>query len=182
MQRLAGVLSVVSATWLTLPLVTPTPVAQAAFDAANASIPIDATTQIEVHTSASCVTADRQCYFSASANLRTPEGPTGFPPDLWARQTTTLRTSDELNYLGDSEFNGEFTRMYKAFGPVEFTTIYIGAGPVEKYQINGLTRTTDWRTGQPKLDADYIVCSHIQVVYSGVNLTSPDACAQTTYS
>ena len=39
-----------------------------------------------------------------------------------------------------------------------------------------------WQTGQPKTDADYIVCSHIQVVYNGVNITTPDACAQTTYS
>ncbi len=70
--------------------------------------------------------------------------------------------------------------MFKSIGPVEFTTIYFGGGPVEKYQIHGNTWTTDWATGQPKLDADYIVCTHIQVVYAGVNLTSPDACAQTT--
>ena len=31
-------------------------------------------------------------------------------------------------------------------------------------------------------DADYIVCAFIQVVYGGVNLTTPTACAQTTYS
>jgi hypothetical protein len=27
-----------------------------------------------------------------------------------------------------------------------------------------------------------IVCTHIQVVYSGVNITSPSTCAQTTFS
>ena len=54
--------------------------------------------------------------------------------------------------------------------------------PVEKYRLVGDTRTIDWATGLPKTDADYIVCAHIQVVYAGVNLTSPDACAQTTYS
>jgi len=32
------------------------------------------------------------------------------------------------------------------------------------------------------LEADVIACSHIQVVYSGVNITSPDTCAQTTFS
>jgi hypothetical protein len=32
------------------------------------------------------------------------------------------------------------------------------------------------------LTADVIACAHIQVVYAGVNITSPDACAQTTFS
>ena len=56
--------------------------------------------------------------------------------------------------------------MFKSIGPVELTTIYFGEGPVEKYQINGYSCTTDWATGQPKTDADYIVCAQIQVVYS----------------
>ena len=155
MKRLASVLAAVSTTWLTLALVTPTTVASAALDTADTSFPINEFTQLEVHTTANCVLADNRCYFHAAANLRSPEGPTGFPPDLWARQTTTLRSSDR--------------------------TVY-GEGPVENYQINGYSNTTDWATGRPKTDADYIVCAQIQVVYSGVNVTSPSTCAQTTYS
>ena len=181
MKRLSSVLAAVSTTWLTLALVTPTAVSSAALDTADTSFPINEFTQLEVHTTANCVLADARCYFRAAANLRTPEGPTGFPPDLWARQTTTLRTSDRTVYL-DSDFDAPNTRMFKSIGPVEFTTIYFGEGPVEKYQINGYSWTTDWGTGRPKTDADYIVCAQIQVVYSGVNVTSPSTCAQTTYS
>ena len=31
-------------------------------------------------------------------------------------------------------------------------------------------------------DDEEVVCAQIQVVYSGVNVTSPSTCAQTTYS
>ena len=37
-----------------------------------------------------------RCTFNTTANLLTPDGPTGFPGDVWARQTTTLRSSDRL--------------------------------------------------------------------------------------
>ncbi|CAA0080792.1 Uncharacterised protein [Mycolicibacterium vanbaalenii] len=171
----------VAATSAALALFASAPGAQAAVDTADASIPVDPVTAIEVHTTADCVRAVNQCFFTASANLRTPAGAIGFPDDLWARQTTTLRSMDRSVYL-DSSFVGENTRMFKSIGPVEFTTIYFGGGPVEKYQLRGNTWPTDWSTGQPKLDADYIVCSHIQVVYAGVNLTTPDACSQTTFS
>ncbi len=179
-KRFARLSAAVAATWLALALVTPTADSSAAADAADAAIPVNAVDTLQVHASANCVRADGQCYFTASANLLTPRGPIGFPDDLWARQTTTLRSMDRMVYL-DSDFDAPNTRMFKSIGPVEFTTIYFGGGPVEKYQIHGNTWTTDWATGQPKLDADYIVCTHIQVVYAGVNLTSPDACAQTTY-
>ncbi|MGE0217484.1 MAG: hypothetical protein AB7F42_00395 [Mycolicibacterium sp.] len=180
MKRFATGTSAVAATWLALAAGTVAPQSAAAVDTADASIPVDAVTTLEVHTSANCVPADKQCYFTASANLATPQGRTGFPNDLWARQTTTLRSMDRMVYL-DSDFDAPDTRMFKSIGPVEFTTIYTGGGPVERYQIHGNTWPTDWVTGQPKLDADYIVCTHIQVVYAGVNLTSPDACAQTTF-
>ncbi|WP_299564177.1 hypothetical protein [uncultured Mycolicibacterium sp.] len=181
MNRLAAAAALASTLCLGLTTLTPPAPARAAIDTATASIPVPGGV-VEVHTTANCVLAENQCHFTASANLLTPEGPTGFPPDLWARQTTTLRSMDKLNYLGDTYFFGENTRMFKGLGPVEFTTIYFGAGPVEKYRISGFTRTVNWRDGQPKTDADYIVCSHIQVVWAGVNLTTPDACAQTTYS
>jgi hypothetical protein len=32
------------------------------------------------------------------------------------------------------------------------------------------------------LDADVIACAEIQVVYSGVNITSPSTCSQTTFT
>jgi hypothetical protein len=180
-KRFARTLAMVSVTWLTLAVVTPVAQSSAAVDTADASIPVDPVTTLEMHTTANCVRAEANCYFTAAANLRTPEGPTGFPNDLWARQTTTVRSSDRLVFL-DSDFDAPNTRMFKSVGPIEFTTIYFGGGPVEKYQIHGNSWPVDWNTGQPKLDADFIVCAHIQVVYAGVNLTSPDACAQTTFS
>lgn len=180
-KRFASMLAIVSVTWLTLASVTPVTTSSAAVDTADASIPVDAVTTLEMHTTANCVRAKSNCYFTAGANLRTPEGPIGFPGDLWARQTTTVRSSDRLVFL-DSDFDAPNTRMFKSVGPIEFTTIYFGGGPVEKYQIRGNSWPVDWNTGQPKLDADFIVCAHIQVVYAGVNLTSPDACAQTTFS
>lgn len=180
-NRLAAILAAISATWLTLAFVTPMPVSSAAVDTADASIPVDAVTTLEMHTTANCVRAENNCYFTAGANLRTPEGPIGFPNDLWARQTTTLRTMHRDVYV-DSDFDAPNTRMFKSITDVEFTTIYFGGGPVDKYQIHGNSWLVDWRTGLPRPDSDYIVCAHIQVVYAGVNLTSPDACAQTTFS
>ena len=180
MQRFASMLGVISATWLTLALATSAATSSAALDTADASIPVDAVTTLEMHATANCVKAEHNCYFTAGANLRVPEGPIGFPNDLWARQTTTLRTSHRDVYV-DSDFDAPNTRMFKSLTDVEFTTIYFGGGPVEKYQIHGNSWPVDWRTGLPRTDSDYIVCAHIQVVYAGVNLTSPDACAQTTF-
>lgn len=57
-----------------------------------------------------------------------------------------------------------------------------GEGPPEKYQTVGQIDSTDWSTGQPRTDERVIVCTHIQVVYSGVNITSPSTCAQTAFS
>ena len=103
-----------------------------------------------------------------------------FPDEFYARQNTTVRSTNRLVYL-DSDFNAPNTRMMKSIGPVEFPTVYFGGGPPEKFMVHGNTRTIDWATGRPKIDADYIVCAFIQVVYGGINLTSPTACAQTTY-
>jgi hypothetical protein len=180
MGRFVGVTALISAAWLTLALVTPTAVSSAAENSATASIPIDSLTTLEIHTTANCVKADNQCYFTSAANLLTPDGPTGFPAQFYARQNTTLRSSDRAVYL-DSDFDAPNTRMFKSLGPVEFSTVYFDGGPPEKFTLRGNTWTTDWATGRPKTDADYIVCSYIQVVYANVNLTSPTACAQTTY-
>jgi hypothetical protein len=181
MKRFAGSAALISAIWLAMAVVTPTAVSSAAEKSATASIPVDPVTTLEVHTTANCVKAANQCFFTSRANLLTPEGPTGFPPQFYARQNTTLRSMDRLAYL-DTDFNAPNTRMFKSIGPVELSTVYFDGGPPEKFTLNGNTWTTDWSTGQPKLDADFIVCSYIQVVYANVNLTSPTACAQTTYS
>jgi hypothetical protein len=101
-------------------------------------------------------------------------------PEGAPRQNTTLRSMNRMVYL-DSDFDASNTRMFKSVGSVEFSTVYFDGGPPEKFTLRGNTRTTDWATGRPKLDADYTACSYLQVVYAGVNLTSPTACAQTTY-
>ena len=165
---------------LTAVLSTPA-VASAATDTGDTSFPLPDGTQLEVHVTTNCVSADKQCYFTVAANRRTGDGIDGFPGDLWARQTTTLRSSNRLNNL-ETQVVAANTRQYKEMGRREITTIYFGGGPPEKYQISGQTQPTDWQTGQPLLNADYIVCAEIQVVYSGVNITSPTACAQTTFS
>ena len=62
------------------------------------------------------------------------------------------------------------------------TTVYFSEVPPDKYQTTGRIESTNWSADQPKTDVTVIVCTHIQVVYSGVNTTSPATCAQTTFS
>src|SRR5262245_51009947 len=81
-----------AAALVTAMLVTP-PGANAAVNTAVTSIPVDPATQIEMHVTADCRIAEGKCYFDTAANLLGPDGPTGFPGDLWARQTITLRSS-----------------------------------------------------------------------------------------
>ena len=128
-----------------------------------------------------CFKSDGHCDFIAGADMRTPDGVTGFPPGLWARQTTEIRSSNRMAYL-DAHANGQYERVMKSMGTDEITTVYFGEGPPDKYQTTGRIDSTDWSTGQPKTDVNVIVCTHIQVVYTGVNITSPSTCAQTTLS
>ena len=97
-----------------------------------------------MHVTANCVSADKQCYFTVAANRRSDAGVEGFPGDLWARQTTTLRSSNRLNNL-ETQVVADNTRQYKEMGRREITTIYFGGGPPEKYQISGQTQPTDWQ-------------------------------------
>ena len=113
--------------------------------------------------------------------MLTPDGVAGFPPGLWARQTTEIRSSNRLAYL-DTHASGQYERVMKSMGSDEITTVYFGEGPPDKYQTTGRIDSTDWQTGQPKTDNNVIACTHIQVVYPGVNITSPSTCAQTTFS
>jgi hypothetical protein len=70
----------------------------------------------------------------------------------------------------------------KEGGSDVITTVYFGDGPPDKYQTTGRIDSADWSTGQPKTDVNVIVCTHMQVVYTGINITSPSTCAQTTFS
>lgn len=176
MKRLAGVLAAVAAA-----LAIPMPSASAAVNTADASIPVNAAQTLEMHVTVNCIKAEANCLWNTAANLRAPEGILGFPGDLWARQTTTVRTMDRGVYV-QSDFDAPNTRLFKSLTDVELTTIYFGGGPPEKFQIHGNTWPVDQRTGQPRTDVPLIVCAHIQVVYAGVNLTSPDACATAAFS
>lgn len=180
MNRLARILAALSATWLTVALVAPSAVSSAAVDTADASIPLDPATSLEMHTTVNCLAGQANCLFNTNFNLRTPDGPAGFPGDLWARQTTTLRTMNRGVYL-EADFDAPDTRLFKSLTDVELTSIFFGGGPPDRFQFHGNTWPTDWRTGQPRTDTPVIVCAHVQVVYAGVNLTSPDACAQAAF-
>ncbi|OBH77968.1 hypothetical protein [Mycobacterium scrofulaceum] len=159
----------------------PYPAAGAASNTATTLFPLDGPNQLETRTILNCFKADGHCDFTAGADMLTPDGVTGFPNGLWARQTTEIRSSNRLAYL-DAHATGQYERVMKSMGSDEITTVYFGEGPPEKYQTTGRIDSTDWQTGQPKTDNNVIVCTHIQVVYPGVNITSPSTCAQTTFS
>lgn len=179
MKRCLDVLA--AATAMAMTLVGPMPQAAAAVDTAVATIPVNAAQTLEMAATANCIKAEAKCFVDTQANLRAPEGVLGFPGDLWARQTTTLRTMDRGVYINFS-FKTPNTRSFKSLTDVEFTTIYFGGGPPEKFQFRADVWPVDQSTGGPRTDVPLIACSHIQVVYAGVNLTSPDACAQAAFS
>jgi len=98
---------------------------------------------LETHTLVDCHRATGSCDFTAEVDMRTPDGVTGFPPDVWARQTTEIRSTNRLAYL-DVHGTGQFERVMKAMGSDEITTVYFGAGPPDKYQTTGrIDSTTD---------------------------------------
>jgi hypothetical protein len=177
MMRLVTGFAVVASMLTFLPM----PISAAASNTATTLFPLDGANQLETHMFLNCFTSGGYCDFTAGADVRTPDGVTGFPPGLWARQTTEIRSSNRLAYL-DAHANGQYERVHKAMGNDEITTVYFGEGPPDKYQTTGHIDSTDWQTGQPKTDVNVITCTHIQVVYPGVNITSPSTCAQTTFS
>lgn len=184
-----------AAALLTAVLVHPAS-AMAASNTATTSIPVDPATSIEMHVTANCVQAEGRCVFNTTANLLTPDGPTGFPGDAWARQTITVRSTDrnvwqEAGYSAPSgtpradkgaNHDNVLSKMYKSLSDVEISITTFGGGPIERFQADGESVPTDWSTGQPNTRAPFIACTQIQVVYGGVNLTTPSACAQTTFS
>jgi hypothetical protein len=159
----------------------PPAVSPAASNTATTLFPLDDGTQLETFARLDCHPVIGSCDFTVGADRRTSDGVTGFPPDLWSRQSTQMRPTDRLAYL-DVHAAAQFDRVHKEGGSDEVTTIYLGEGPPEKYQTTGRIDSTDWRTGQPRTDVKVIMCTHIQVVYSGVNITSPSTCAQTGFS
>ncbi|OCB29600.1 hypothetical protein A5675_05165 [Mycobacterium malmoense] len=177
MKRLITVFAVVGSALM----FAPAPAAGAASNTATTLFPLDGPNQLETRTVLNCFKSDGHCDFTAGADMLTPDGVTGFPNGLWARQTTEIRSSNRLAYL-DAHATGQYERVMKSMGSDEITTVYFGEGPPEKYQTTGRIDSTDWQTGQPKTDNNVIVCTHIQVVYPGINTTSPSTCAQTTFS
>lgn len=153
------------------------PTAAAGSNAATTLFPIDEANQIETHSFVNCH-GGGNCDFVAGANMRTPDGPAGFPSGLWARQTTEIRSNNRVAYL-DVHATSQFERVFKDGGTDTITTQYFGDGPPDKYQTTGVINSTSRSTGQPMGDVVVYVCAHIQVVYPGVNLTSPSTCATT---
>ena len=187
-------LTAAGAVALLIAAIAPSASASAASNSAVTSIAVDPATQIEMHVNADC--AGTRCTFNTTANLLTPDGPTGLPGDAWARQTITVRSSDrtvwqEAGYSAPSgtpradkgaNHDNVLSKMYKSLNDVEISVTTFGGGPIERFQVDGDSVPTDWGTGQPNTRANFIACSQIQVVYGGVNLTTPSACAQTTFS
>lgn len=169
-------------------------VAGAATNSGMSSIPAPGGT-LEVHASADCVEAGARCSFNTQINLLTPQGQIGFPQEFWARQTVTLRSTDrsvwqEVSYSAPTgappetkgaNINNVLSRSFKAVSGDELSVTYFGGGPLERFRTDGVAVQTDWATGKPTTKGGFIVCSNVQVVYSGVNFTSPPACAQTTF-
>jgi hypothetical protein len=178
MRPIATRAALVAATALTIALVSQAAPATAAENTATRGIAVNEFDTAQIHVTANCVKADHQCYFNTLADLLTPDGTTGFPSDFYGRQNTTIRSTSRLVYM-DADFDAANTRMFKSINDTEFATVYFaGNAPV----MHGSARTVDWETGQPNTDAGFIACAFIQVVYGGINLTTPTTCAQTTYS
>lgn len=188
MTRLLAVLSGLTAAGCLLALVPPV-VAAAGSDTKTTLFPVNETDQLETHSWLDCK-LPRTCDFVAGVQLRTPEGVTGFPPELWAKQSTEVRSNDRSAYLdvhtagGSGWFadrGGPGTKVFKEGGTAVIQSMYNGAGPPDKYQTVGTIDVTNWSTGLPKSDAKIYVCAHVQVVYAGVNLTTPPTCAKATF-
>lgn len=176
--RVAKTLSAVFAIVLAFGVLTPPAQSAAATNTATRGIAIDEFRTVQIHVTANCVKAENRCYFDTLADLLTPDGTTGFPSDFYGKQNTTIRSTNRMVYM-DADFDAANTRMFKSISDTEFATVYFaGNAPV----MRGDARTVQFQTGQPDTDAGFIACAYIQVVFGGINLTTPTACAQTTYA
>ena len=167
----------------------PAAVSTAGSDTKVTLFPVNDTDQLETHAWLDCK-LPRTCDFIAGVQLRTPEGVTGFPDGLWAKQSTEVRSNNRTTYLDVHTAGGEGwyadrggpgTKVFKEGGNAVIQSMYNGAGPPEKYQTVGTIDVTDWSTGLPKTGDKIYVCAHVQVVYPGVNLTTPATCAKATF-
>jgi hypothetical protein len=147
---------------------TPPGVAPAASNTATSLVPLNDGSQLETRATLDCHSA-------------TGDAVDGFPHDLWSRQSTDIRSMDRTLYL-DVHATAQYDRVFKEGGNDNVTTIYTGEGPLEKYQTIGRIDATDWHTGQSRTNVPVIICTHIQVVYGGNNITSPSTCAQANFS
>ena len=177
MKRLVTALAGVG---LMLALVPPA-LAPAASNTATSLIPLNDGSQLETRATLDCHAANGSCDFTVAAGRRTGPALDGFPHDLWSRQSTDIRSMDRTLYL-DVHATAQYDRVFKEGGNDNVTTIYMGEGPLEKYQTTGRIDATDWHTGQSRTNTPVIMCTHIQVVYGGNNITSPSTCAQATFS
>ncbi len=153
----------------------------AATNTATSLIPLNDGSQLETRATLNCHAANGSCDFTVGAGRRTGDAVDGFPHDLWSRQSTDIRSMDRTLYL-DVHATAQYDRVFKEGGNDNVTTIYTGEGPLEKYQTTGRIDATDWHTGQSRTNVPVIMCTHIQVVYGGNNITSPSTCAQATFS
>src|ERR1700678_2218598 len=102
----------------------PAPYGSAASNTAVTDFPLDGPNQLETHTILDCYKADGHCDFTAGgADMRPPAGVPGFPPSLWARQSTEIRSTNRLAYL-DAHATSQFERVMKEGGSDGITTVY----------------------------------------------------------
>jgi hypothetical protein len=160
---------------------TPPALAPAASNTATSLIPLNDGSQLETRATLDCHSANGSCDFTVGADRRTGDAVDGFPHDLWSRQSTDIRSMDRTLYL-DVHATAQYDRVFKEGGNDNVTTIYTGEGPLDKYQTTGRIDATDWHTGQSRSNVPVIMCTHIQVVYGGNNITSPSTCAQANFS
>ncbi|MBS9533157.1 hypothetical protein KIH27_06075 [Mycobacterium sp. M1] len=190
MKRLLIVPAAMTLLTALVPAVLSPPIAAASSDTKVTLFPVNDADQLQTHSWVDCA-APPECRFTVGVQLQTPDGMMGFPPGLWARQSTEIRSSKRTAYLdvhtdgGEGWFKdrgGPGTKVFKDGTGAVITSIYTGDGPPEKYQTNGSIDVREYSTGLPKSDANVIVCTHVQVVYPGVNLMTPSTCAVTTFS
>jgi len=74
----------------------PPAVSPAASNNATTLTPLPDGTQLETFVRLDCHHANGSCDFTVGADRRAGDGVTGFPNDLWSRQSTTIRPSGEL--------------------------------------------------------------------------------------
>jgi hypothetical protein len=180
MRRLVTALAGVGLMLASMPLVG-SGVASAASNTATTLMPLNDGTQLETRATLDCHAANGSCDFTVGADRKTGDGIAGFPNDLWSRQSTDIRSMDRTLYL-DVHATSQYDRVFKEGGNDNVTTIYMGEGAPDKYQTTGRIDATDWRTGQSRANVPVIMCTHIQVVYGGNNITSPSTCAQAAFS